>query len=60
MIRYYEPENVDSLAEAILNLYKEKELRRLQVQATGKFFEVYGWERRRLDLLNLYQEFREA
>ena len=60
MIQYYEPENVDSLAKAILNLYKEKEQRRLQVQAAGKFFEVYGWEKHRLDLLNLYQEFREA
>jgi glycosyltransferase involved in cell wall biosynthesis len=56
MVTYFEPENVDSLAQAILNLYNDESRRKVQAEKAKVFLEQYGWEKHRLDLINLYRE----
>ena len=55
MVSYFEPENVDSLAEAILNLYENPLKREAQAREARKFIDRYGWENHQLDLVNLYR-----
>jgi len=55
MVRYFEPENVDSLARAILEAYKDEPKRNAQTQMARKFLEQYGWEKHQMDLINLYR-----
>jgi len=55
MVCFYEPENVASLVIAMRSLYLEKDRRQLQVQAAGRFFETYGWEKHKEGLINLYE-----
>jgi glycosyltransferase involved in cell wall biosynthesis len=56
MVSYYEPENVDSMMEAILRLYKSETLREKQAEKAKTFLEKYGWHRNKMDLLNVYQQ----
>jgi glycosyltransferase involved in cell wall biosynthesis len=56
MVTYYEPENVQSFAEAIYRMYCKPELRQRQAGEAEKFLEQYGWERQGGELLTLYQE----
>ncbi len=56
MISFFEPENVDSIAGAIETLVRSPERRRQQSRNAGAFFEEYGWEKRKHDLLNLYRK----
>ena len=58
MVSYFEPENIDSLAEAILRLYNDGNKRKTQVEKAMKFIDKYGWEHHQLDLFNLYRELR--
>jgi len=55
MVTYFEPENVDSLANAILELYLDESKRKKQAQSAKKFLEKYGWEKHQMDLINLYR-----
>ncbi|MFX0194930.1 MAG: glycosyltransferase family 4 protein [Candidatus Hodarchaeota archaeon] len=56
MVCYFEPENVDSLASAILKLYKDKSLRRAQAQSAKAFLAQYGWDKHQEDFIDLYRE----
>jgi len=60
MVRYFEPEDVDSLARAILELYTDPELRGKQVAEADRFLGIYGWDNHKFDLLNVYRELRGA
>ena len=55
MVKYFEPDNVDSLARVILEAYRDEEKRNTQVIMARKFLEQYGWEKHRMDLINLYR-----
>ena len=55
MISYFEPENVDSMAAAILKLYQDQTLRERQVKKANAFLERYGWETHKMELINLYR-----
>lgn len=55
MVTYFEPENVDSMAEAILELYRNENKRQAQTINARKFIEKYGWEKHQTELINLYQ-----
>lgn len=55
MVAYFEPEDVDSLAGAILKLYSNEAKRKKQVQSAKRFLELYGWEKHQYDLINLYR-----
>ena len=55
MVCYYEPENVDSMASAILKLYKDKSMRKKQAEKAKAFLDQYGWEKHRMGLIGLYE-----
>jgi len=55
MISFFEPENVDAIAGAIEALVRSPERRKQQSRNAGAFFEEYGWEKQKHDLLNLYR-----
>lgn len=60
MVRYFEPEDVDSLAGAILEIYRDADLRKRQVANADRFLETYGWDSHKFELLNVYREFRRT
>lgn len=55
MVTYFEPENVDSMANAILELYRDKDKREKNVSNAKRFNERYGWETHQHELIKLYQ-----
>jgi glycosyltransferase involved in cell wall biosynthesis len=56
MVSYFEPESVDSLANAISHLLNDKIRRNDQTGKAKTFLDRYGWEKHRMDLINLYRE----
>lgn len=56
MIAFFDPENVDSLADAIYGLYENLRKWKSQVKEAGKFIEKCGWENHQSDLINLYKD----
>ena len=56
MVSYFEPENVDSLTSAVLELYQNELKRKNQIQMARKFLDRYGWENHQMDLIKLYNE----
>ena len=56
MTAFYEPENVDSMAEAILDLYRDEEKRKKLAESAMAFLRRYGWESHQNDLLDLYRK----
>jgi glycosyltransferase involved in cell wall biosynthesis len=59
MVRFYEPENVQSFADAMYRLYAEPESRRRQVTAAARFLTNYGWERQGDELVAFYRQLLE-
>ena len=56
MVTFFEPENVESMANAILELYRDENKRRKQVISARQFIEKYGWEKHQKELIRLYEE----
>lgn len=56
MVSFYEPENVDSMAKAILRLYENPSLRKEQAEKAKAFLDKYGWEKHKYDLINIYKQ----
>jgi glycosyltransferase involved in cell wall biosynthesis len=59
MVTYYEPEDVQSLADAIYRLYCDPQRRAAQVERAGVFLNEYGWERQGAEFVKLYQQLVE-
>jgi glycosyltransferase involved in cell wall biosynthesis len=55
MVSFYEPEDVQSLAESIHRLYSDPGSRRRQADTARKFLLEHGWEQQGGDLVNLYR-----
>jgi glycosyltransferase involved in cell wall biosynthesis len=55
MITYFEPENVESMANAILRIYRNNRQREQQVSNAKRYIDQYGWEKHKYNLINLYQ-----
>ena len=55
MVRYFKPEDIDSIAAAIEDLYSNQEKRAAQVQKANAFLDRYGWQTHKVDLINLYK-----
>jgi glycosyltransferase involved in cell wall biosynthesis len=55
MVTYYEPEDVDSLADAIRRLNECAEIRRRQAVQAQDFLARYGWERQGQELVAMYR-----
>ena len=55
MITYYEPNNIESMANQILGLYRDRKHRETQARRALQFLQEYGWEKKEIELLNLYR-----
>jgi glycosyltransferase involved in cell wall biosynthesis len=55
MVFYYEPEDVESLAECLQRLQCQPQLRRERAERARTFLDKYGWERKSGDLVALYE-----
>lgn len=55
MVSYFEPESVDSLIEALVNLYRDSDRRQRQAQNARQFLEKYDWETQTDGLKRLYE-----
>jgi glycosyltransferase involved in cell wall biosynthesis len=60
MVTYYEPENVDALAAAILRLHGDPRVRQQQADAARQFLTRYGWERQGAELVAMYRTLTES
>jgi glycosyltransferase involved in cell wall biosynthesis len=60
MVRYYDAEDVEAMAEAIVALHREPELRSQQVQRAITFLGEYGWERQGVELVTFYRNLLES
>jgi glycosyltransferase involved in cell wall biosynthesis len=54
-VTYYEPDDIDSLTEAILRLHAAPELRQRQTAMARTFLVRYGWERQGEELVAMYR-----
>jgi glycosyltransferase involved in cell wall biosynthesis len=60
MVTFYEPENVQSLADSIYGLYAEPDSRRRQAASAAGFLTNYGWERQGGELVAFYRQLLEV
>lgn len=59
MVGYYEPEDVESMADAIYRLYCAPQLRNRQAALAGTFLATHGWQRQGIELVNFYRQLLE-
>jgi glycosyltransferase involved in cell wall biosynthesis len=59
MVTYYEPESVESLADAVVRLHSDEKLRGNQVVGAREFLALYGWERQGEELVTMYRTLME-
>jgi glycosyltransferase involved in cell wall biosynthesis len=60
MVAYYEPENVQSMADSIDMLFSRPERRHRQAGHACTFLKEYGWERQGAELVTFYQRLLES
>jgi len=56
MVFYFEPDDVDSMAHAILNAYQDEKNRSTKVRNAQFSLDEYGWENHKHILLNAYKQ----
>jgi glycosyltransferase involved in cell wall biosynthesis len=54
MVSFFEPENVDAMAEAILKMYRDGSRGKSQAEKAKDFLEKYGWEKQSGDFIYFY------
>ena len=55
MVSFYRPEDIDSMAGAIYNLYANPSRREQQAEKAGRFLDRYGWEKHKAKLIQVYE-----
>ena len=55
MVTFYEPESVESLAEAVVRLYRDRSRRLRQAHVAQQFLTTYGWNQQREEFVTMYQ-----
>jgi glycosyltransferase involved in cell wall biosynthesis len=60
MVSYYEPDDVDSMADAIYRLHAQLDLRREQPRRASGFLVDYGWHRQGPELVSFYRQVLES
>jgi len=60
MVTFYEPENVQSLADSIYRLYAQPESRLRQAACADGFLTKYGWDRQGGELVAFYRQLLEV
>lgn len=53
VVKFFEPDNVDDLAQAILKLYNHKEIREQLKKNASRFIEDFKWSKKKDDYFNL-------
>jgi glycosyltransferase involved in cell wall biosynthesis len=56
MVSFYEPGNVEQMADAIWRLYLDENLKKSQVRSARGFLEEYGWEKKSAEFIQFYME----
>jgi glycosyltransferase involved in cell wall biosynthesis len=56
MLTFFEPDNVDSLAQAIGYAYRNQDIIKEKARSARQHLEQYSWERQESVLINLYRE----
>lgn len=59
MVAFYEPENVQSLSDAIFRMHCDPEQRRAQATRARAFLADHGWQRQGAELVTMYQQLLE-
>ena len=60
MVAFYEPEDVASMAKAIVCLHRDANRRREQATRAQAFLSTHGWERQGEDLVTMYEALLES
>jgi glycosyltransferase involved in cell wall biosynthesis len=60
MVAYFQPNDVESMADAIYRLHCRPELRREQAQKAAGFLQDHGWDRQGPELVSFYQRLVES
>lgn len=55
MVTYFEPENIDSMADTILDAFNNEPKRINRSEQARLFLKKYGWDTHKYDLFNLYK-----
>ena len=55
MVTFYEAENIDSMAQAIISLYNDKSKRKKQALNALKVLDTYGWATHKYELMKVYE-----
>lgn len=56
MLMYYDPENVESMADAIYKMYADEELRRKKADKAYEFIQTISWDRQKEALFKIYRD----
>jgi glycosyltransferase involved in cell wall biosynthesis len=59
MIFYYDSENIESMSKAILLAYSNSKLRMEKAENARIFFNKFGWENHKYDLIELYDNLKK-
>jgi glycosyltransferase involved in cell wall biosynthesis len=59
MVTYYEPDDVESLSDAIFRMHVDPEARRAQAARARQFLADHGWQRQGTELVTMYQQLLE-
>lgn len=54
MVGYFEPDDLESLKQAILKLYQDRPGGRVMAENAQRFLDRYGWEIQSTDFINFY------
>jgi glycosyltransferase involved in cell wall biosynthesis len=54
MVTFFEAGSIESMATAILTLYRDPGRRRKQAQQAQAFLDRYGWDKHKHDLIDMY------
>lgn len=60
MVTFYEPEDVQSLTDAVERLFRQPGTRRRQADCARRFLTDYGWERQGVELISFYRKLLES
>jgi len=60
MVCYFEPDSVDSMADAVLRLHSQPELRRDQADRAKRILREYGWDRQGPEFVSFYERLLES
>ncbi len=56
MVFFYEPDNIQSLAQIIQHAYQNKATRKEKAERAKKFIDQYGWSTHKNDFIALYEK----